>query len=128
MSKHKSYKKPANIGNSKTEKPLKRTYEGFRLCKSNYIAMLAITVFAFVLYGNTLNHDFVLDDAIVITNNQFTQKGTEGISDIFKYDTFTGFWLSSYPGKTADQIQEEKKLVAGGRYRPLSLATFALEI
>lgn len=128
MSKHKSYKKPANIGNSKTEKPLKRTYEGFKLCKSNYIAMLAITVFAFVLYGNTLNHDFVLDDAIVITNNQFTQKGTEGISDIFKYDTFTGFWLSSYPGKTAEQIQEEKKLVAGGRYRPLSLATFALEI
>jgi hypothetical protein len=89
---------------------------------------LVFTVFAFVLYSNTLKNDFALDDAIVITNNQFTQKGTKGIPEIFKYDTFVGFWLTSYPGKTADQIQEEKKLVAGGRYRPLSLATFALEV
>jgi hypothetical protein len=90
--------------------------------------IVVLTVFAFILYSNTLNHDYALDDAIVITNNQFTQKGTDGIAEIFKYDTFTGFWLTSYKGKTADQIQEEKKLVAGGRYRPLSLATFALEI
>ncbi len=90
--------------------------------------IVVLTVFAFILYANTLNNDYALDDAIVITNNQFTQKGTDGISDIFKYDTFTGFWLTSYTGKTAEQIQEEKKLVAGGRYRPLSLATFALEV
>ncbi len=90
--------------------------------------LLVLTIFAFILYANTLNNDYALDDAIVVTNNQFTQKGTAGISDIFKYDTFTGFWLTSYKGKTAEQIQEEKKLVAGGRYRPLSLATFALEV
>lgn len=90
--------------------------------------VLVLSIFAFVLYSNTLNHDYALDDAIVITNNQFTQKGTEGISEIFKYDTFVGFWLTSYKTKTAEQIQEEKKLVAGGRYRPLSLATFALEV
>lgn len=89
---------------------------------------LVLTIFAFILYANTLNNDYALDDAIVITNNQFTQKGTEGISDIFKYDTFTGFWMTSYKGRTADQIQEEKKLVAGGRYRPLSVATFAMEV
>lgn len=90
--------------------------------------LLAFTILAFVLYTNTINHDYALDDAIVITGNQFTQKGTDGISEIFKYDTFVGFWLSSYKGKTAEQIQEEKKLVAGGRYRPLSLATFAIEV
>jgi hypothetical protein len=89
---------------------------------------LVLSILAFVLYGNTLNHDYALDDAIVITNNQFTQKGIDGIPDIFKYDTFVGFWLTSYKDRTAEQIQEEKKLVAGGRYRPLSLATFALEI
>ncbi|HNQ68326.1 MAG TPA: tetratricopeptide repeat protein [Bacteroidales bacterium] len=89
---------------------------------------LVLGIFAFILYGNTLNHDYALDDAIVITNNQFTQKGIDGIPDIFKYDTFVGFWLTSYKDRTAEQIQEEKKLVAGGRYRPLSLATFALEI
>lgn len=90
--------------------------------------LLVLTIFAFILYANTLNNDYALDDAIVVTNNQFTQKGTAGIPDIFKYDTFTGFWLTSYKGKTAEQIQEEKKLVAGGRYRPLSLATFAAEV
>ncbi|MDD3740424.1 MAG: tetratricopeptide repeat protein [Bacteroidales bacterium] len=89
---------------------------------------LVLSILAFVLYGNTLNHDYALDDAIVITNNQFTQKGVDGIPDIFKYDTFVGFWLTSYKDRTAEQIQEEKKLVAGGRYRPLSLATFALEV
>ena len=91
-------------------------------------AFLILCVFAFILYGNTLTHDYALDDAIVITNNQFTQQGTEGIANIFKYDTFVGFWLTSNPTKTAEQIQEEKKLVAGGRYRPLSLVSFALEV
>jgi len=89
---------------------------------------LVLGIFTFILYGNTLNNDYALDDAIVLTNNQFTQKGLDGIPDIFKYDTFVGFWLTSYKGKTAEQIQEEKKLVAGGRYRPLSLATFAIEV
>ncbi|MDR2009823.1 MAG: tetratricopeptide repeat protein [Bacteroidales bacterium] len=89
---------------------------------------LILTFFVFILYSNTLKNDYALDDAIVITSNSFTQKGIKGIPDIFKYDTFVGFWLTNSEGKTADQIQEEKKLVAGGRYRPLSLATFAIEI
>ncbi len=98
------------------------------LTKTKFYASLIILVAAFVLYSNTLSHDYALDDAIVITQNEFTQKGIAGIPEIFKYDTFTGFWLKNYPGKTAEQIQEEKKLVAGGRYRPLSLLTFAIEL
>ena len=89
---------------------------------------LVISLLVFLLYSNTISHDYALDDAIVITGNQFTQQGTDGISDLFKYDTFVGFWMTSYKNKTAEQIQEEKKLVAGGRYRPLSLVTFAMEI
>lgn len=96
--------------------------------KYNLFVFLTISVFAFILYGNTLSHDYALDDAIVITENTFTQKGLAGISDILKYDTFVGFWLTKNPNKTAEQIQEEKKLVAGGRYRPLSLISFATEI
>ena len=96
--------------------------------KYNLFVFLTISVFAFILYGNTLSHDYALDDAIVITENTFTQKGLAGISDILKYDTFVGFWLKKNPNKTAEQIQEEKKLVAGGRYRPLSLISFATEI
>ena len=95
--------------------------------KTNRYAWLVIFVLGFVLYSNSISNDYALDDAIVITKNQFTQKGLEGIGDIFSYDTFTGFWLSTYTNRTAKQIQDEKKLVAGGRYRPLSVATFAFE-
>lgn len=89
--------------------------------------ILIIILFGFILYGNTLSHDYALDDAIVITQNVFTQQGVQGIDEIFKYDSFVGFWLNSYKNKTADEIQQDKKLVAGGRYRPLSFAVFAIE-
>ncbi len=121
--KHKSKRQETaitNIQEVKVSTPAKKI--------NDLYAYLIIIVFGFVLYANTLNHDYALDDAIVIIRNQFTQQGTSGISDILKYDTFTGFWLTSNPGKTAQQIQEEKKLVAGGRYRPLSLISFAVEI
>ncbi len=96
--------------------------------KKSIFPYIIIAALGFILYGNTISHDYALDDAIVIVQNQFTTRGVSGIGDIFSYDTFTGFWMTSYPGKTADEIQEEKKLVAGGRYRPLSLAGFAVEM
>ena len=77
--------------------------------------IILIFVLSFLLYGNTITHDYALDDSIVILENEFTTQGIEGISDILNYDTFVGFF-----GK-------KKDLVAGGRYRPMSLVTFALE-
>ena len=71
----------------------------------------------FLLYANTLNHEFTQDDAIVITQNQFTKSGFNGLGPIFLNDTFLGFFGDN--GKM--------NLVAGGRYRPLSLAIFAVE-
>jgi tetratricopeptide (TPR) repeat protein len=70
-----------------------------------------------MLYANTFNHEYALDDAIVITDNMFTAKGLSGVPGILKYDTFYGFFKEE--GKAT--------LVAGGRYRPLSLVTFAME-
>jgi 4-amino-4-deoxy-L-arabinose transferase and related glycosyltransferases of PMT family len=90
--------------------------------------LLAIIFLSFVLYSNTLNHFFVLDDGMVITNHNFTQQGIQGIPDLFKYDTFMGFWLNLYEGSTIEQLKENMSVVEGGRYRPLSLATFALEV
>ena len=77
--------------------------------------IILIFVLSFGLYANTLTHDYALDDSIVITGNSFTKKGISGISEILNYDTFMGFF-----GK-------DKNLVAGGRYRPMSLVTFAVE-
>ncbi len=85
---------------------------------SNYnriIRNIIIFLSAILLYANTFNHDYALDDAIVITDNIYTQKGISGIKEIFKNDSFTGFF------------KEKKELVPGGRYRPFSVATFAVE-
>ncbi len=76
---------------------------------------LIILGFSFVLYGNTLFNNYALDDAIVITKNQFTKKGLSGVKDLLTTEYFTGFF-----GK-------QKNLVSGGRYRPLSTISFAIE-
>ncbi|RMF03892.1 MAG: tetratricopeptide repeat protein, partial [Bacteroidetes bacterium] len=74
-------------------------------------------VLSVLLYANTFTHDYAQDDAIVITDNMFTQEGLSGIPGLFKYDTFYGFF----------QVEGKDKLVAGGRYRPLTPAMFAVE-
>jgi hypothetical protein len=84
--------------------------------KTNKYVFIIITIICFVLYGNTLSNKYALDDTLVFTGNSFTKAGFKGLHDIFAYDSFTGFF-----GK-------DKNLVAGGRYRPLSLASFALEV
>jgi protein O-mannosyl-transferase len=75
----------------------------------------AILLFPILIYSNTIGHDYALDDAMVITHNQFTQNGFDGLNDIFTSDSFTGFY------------NEKKVNLPGGRYRPLSIATFAVE-
>ncbi len=99
---------------SKTRNPKPET-RNFPWWAKNSGAFFLITLVTFVLYFNTLQHDYSVDDAIVITENMYTQQGTKGINDILTHDTFLGFF------------KVEKNLVAGGRYRPLSLVTFAME-
>ncbi len=77
---------------------------------------LLIFGLAFLLYANTLFHGFVLDDSIVITDNMFTKQGVQGIPGIFSKDTFFGFF----------KVEGKETLVSGGRYRPMTLALFAL--
>lgn len=77
-----------------------------------------ILLLSFILYGNTLGHDYTQDDAIVVYDNMFTQKGVKGIPGILKYDTFYGFFKEE--GKAA--------LVTGGRYRPFTLIMYAIEV
>lgn len=99
-----------------------RTKPGARL--SHYIIL---ALFSLALYANTIPHEYALDDAIVVYQNEFTQQGFQGLDDIFTYDSFVGFWRTSYSHMTPEEIQENKRLVAGGRYRPLSFALLAIE-
>ncbi len=70
-----------------------------------------VIIFSVVLlYGNTINNGFVLDDFSAIVENRFVQSGTDGISEIFTSHYRKGYW--SNPGDL---------------YRPLVLTSFAIE-
>jgi len=79
--------------------------------------LLIIFGLACGIYANSLFNDYALDDAIVITDNMFTQKGFDGVGDHFTNELFYGFFKD----------ESKASLVAGGRYRPLSVAMFAAE-
>ncbi len=68
----------------------------------------------FGLYWTSLSDDFILDDKIVISENIYTQKGISGWWDHLTSDSFQGFFKG-----------EQKNLLTGGRYRPLSLLLFS---
>jgi protein O-mannosyl-transferase len=78
------------------------------------IHLLILILVSFGFYFNSIFNEYVLDDMIVITHNSFTKKGFDGIKDILLHDSFLGF--------TGMENQ-----LAGGRYRPLSIITFAIE-
>ena len=67
--------------------------------------LIILFSFTFLLYANTLGHEFALDDGIVIKENKHVKKGISGIPEIFSKHSFHGFFKKS--GK--------EKVVAGGR-------------
>jgi hypothetical protein len=69
----------------------------------------------FAIYWPTANYGYVLDDVIVLQENNFVKKGFGGIWDILSTESFQGYF------------GEQKDLVQGARYRPLSLVSFAME-
>jgi hypothetical protein len=82
---------------------------------NNKIAAIILFLIAFGLYAYSISFEYVLDDQIVITENSFTKKGFAGIGDILTKESFVG------------RFGEQKNLVLGARYRPLSIVTFAVE-
>lgn len=85
------------------------------LLKNHWWKALLFFVFAFIIYFKTVNYGYVLDDTIVVENNNFTKKGFGGLWDILTTESMTGYF------------GEQKNLVQGNRYRPLSIMTFAIE-
>jgi len=67
-----------------------------------------------LLYAISLGHQFVLDDALVLTENRFVKQ--LDFWSILTKDTFAGFF----------QSENTSQFVAGGRYRPLTLLIFAI--
>ena len=71
---------------------------------------LVIALVAFLLYSNTLKHQFVLDDYSVIKENQLTKGGTASLKEIFSSSYREGY------GNNENNL-----------YRPLTKAMFAIE-
>ncbi len=103
---------------AKTEEtiPIEIPKEIPQLFPSLNVRMMALIVFIFScgLYFNTISNEYALDDGIVITENAFTKKGLAGIKEIFAQQTFAN-------------VSEVNTELSGGRYRPLSVAMFAIE-
>ncbi len=71
---------------------------------------VALSVIAFLLYANTLGHEFVLDDSNAVTENHIVKQGVNGIGELLSTDYRAGYWTAK-----------------GTLYRPLSLVMFAIE-
>ncbi len=111
MQKHKKNKQ-ANPKQVTIELNDKKTLSAL---KTNRFQIWIIALFSFLLYSNTLFFSYTLDDTLVITENKFTKEGFSGIKKILTTDSFVGF------------LGENKNLLPGGRYRPLSQISFAIE-
>lgn len=102
-----------NHNEVKDENPAPR---GFSLL--NYRVQAAILILiGFVFYCNTFSHEAAFDDRMAITDNEYVQQGVAGIPDILTKDAYQSYL----------EHKNGSNQLAGGRYRPLSLITFAIE-
>lgn len=81
------------------------------------IAMILIGIVGFVFYITSVNNEYALDDGIIIHQNDHVLKGVRGIQGILAKDAYESFYRRMC---ATDQL-------AGGRYRPLSVVSFAIE-
>ena len=115
-------KKQQNVKKAVSSKVVKQTNPSFNriafqdgFWKKNFIGALIIFFLGMGLYLRTIPYEYVLDDQIVITKNNFTVKGFGGIWEILTTESFQGYFKA------------QRDLVVGARYRPLSIVTFAIE-
>lgn len=78
---------------------------------------IILVIVGLVLYANSFSNHYALDDGIVIQKNDYVQSGFRGIGKILKTDAYESFYRQ----------MNAKQQLSGGRYRPLSVVTFAIE-
>jgi len=87
------------------------------LLKQLKVQLALVALFCFSLNWNTFNNKYALDDEVIIHQNLNVQAGVDGIGKILTTDAFQGY---------LDMIGAESPLTSG-RFRPLSIITFAIE-
>jgi hypothetical protein len=96
--------------------PLQSEFRYFSFL-SRKSATWLIGIIGLVFYMTSINGEYALDDGIIIHQNDHVVKGVRGIKDILTKDAYESFYRRMC---ATDQL-------AGGRYRPLSAVSFAIE-
>lgn len=81
------------------------------------VQAVIVALLAFVFYFNSFFNEFAHDDGIVIVKNEYVLEGFSGIWSILTKDAYDSYYRQL---NTTNQL-------SGGRYRPLSIVTFAIE-
>jgi len=100
----------------KFESPELKKFELFPFTKT-WIPYVILALAGFVFYINTAKNEFALDDGIIINDNEYVMQGVSGLDSVMSKDAYQSFYKHMHA-----QAQ-----LAGGRYRPLSIASFAIE-
>lgn len=81
------------------------------------IQAIVLVLLGLICYGNSITNRYALDDGIVMERNEYVHKGFAGFGDIMTKDAYDSFYRQM---NAKDQLK-------GGRFRPLSILTFAME-
>ncbi len=124
MAKKQQNKRPEEIQQATTpevevnlEKPVPPTPKITLSVYDFKVQAIIVALLAFIFYINTATNEFAHDDGIVIVKNEYVQEGFAGLKGIFTEDAYASYYRQL---NTVNQL-------SGGRYRPLSIATFAIE-
>lgn len=87
--------------------------------QSIFLVLVGIIIYFNSVYNPVTKrfNRYALDDDIVMRLNEYVQQGFRGIDSILTTDSYNSFFKSM--GSTGE--------LHGGRYRPLSIVTFAIE-
>ncbi len=101
---------------SNAKEEVKNTFRYFPFFNQKQ-PVFVLVLLGIIFYCTSLYNEYALDDGIIIHQNSYVLKGVRGIKDILTSDAYASFYQRM---NATDQLQ-------GGRYRPLSVISFALE-
>src|SRR6185503_18898252 len=97
MSKKKKFKPPTaspTLPEKKHISPAKKTIDKAQLhfFSKRFLSLSTILfLLAIIIYSSSFSHDYTYDDAAVVVQNRFVQKGFGGIGEILRTQYFEGY-------------------------------------
>lgn len=79
---------------------------------TNWMFRIGMIVLTLVIYGQSIDYSFTLDDDLFYVKNETVLKGVKGIPQIFRENSLMGFFKSN----NIDDV-----------YRPVTLSSFAIQ-